>query len=202
MYSSPNTSRMGKAWTTRGRDQKWTHSFHWERCLGKPRPKCKDNINKDLKEWIYLVQDKTLEPTVVNMVTNLQYISVCSFLTGLRLEVQSVWGFNLMLNTSVCLTENTHSLYYKHTPANDAASTLVQARRPSLTQRHRMKTLLIPPNQLTIFHWCTNQPLPMKSVSRGYRAREEFNCILTLSSPVVTIYATKSNIQQFYVLPT
>jgi len=117
VYSSPNTSRMGKVCSTRERDQKWTHSFHWERCLGKPRPKWKDNINKDLKKWIYLVQDKTLEPTVLNMVTNLQYISVSSFLTGLKLEVQSVWGFNLMLNTSVCLTENTHSLHHKHTPA-------------------------------------------------------------------------------------
>ena len=193
---------MGKACSTRGRDQKRTHSFHWERCLGKPSPKWKDNINKDLKKWIYLVQDKTLEPTVVNVVTNLQYISVSSFLTGLRLEVQSIWGFNVMFNTSVCLTENIHSLHYKHTPANDAASTLVQARRPSLTQRHTMKTLLIPPNQLMIFHWSRYQPLPRKSVSRGYRAREEFNCILTLSNPVAPIYATKSNIQQFYVLPT
>jgi hypothetical protein len=107
-----------------------------------------------------------------------------------------------MLNTSVCLTEITHSLRYKYTPVNDAASKLLQARRPSLTQRHTMKTLLTPLNQLMISHSSTHQPLPMKSVSHGYRAREEFNCILILSSPVVTVCTTKPTIQQFYVLPT
>jgi hypothetical protein len=53
-------------------------------------PKWKNNINKDLNDWIYLVQDKTLGPIVVSTVMNLQCISVRSFLIGLRLEVQSV----------------------------------------------------------------------------------------------------------------
>lgn len=74
-----------------------------------------DNINKDLKDWIYLVQDMTQGLAVLSKVMNLQYIAVRSFIIGLKLGVQSLFACKciyVMFDISVCLKKYAVSITY------------------------------------------------------------------------------------------